>query len=105
MGVMMLAIENTRLQRRCTLSRCTSYVRNVNAVPRKTIPISSNVMGMCSAVAIAANAGGNAVKRTTITSMSQTWFASHTGLIASAINERCARARGPKANKSQTPPP
>ena len=36
------------------------------------IPMSINVSGMCSAVIIAANAGGNAVKRSTMTSISQT---------------------------------
>jgi len=71
-GVMILAIENTRLQRRCTLSCCTSYVRKVKAVPRSTMPINSNVIGMCSAVAIAANAGGKAVNRTTTISINQT---------------------------------
>jgi hypothetical protein len=104
-GVMMLAMEKTRLQRCCTSSRALSYVRNVKAEPRSTMPISSRVKGICSAVAIVEKAGGKPVKRMTKTRISQTWFASQTGPMASAINARCFAPRFPRANKSHTPPP
>jgi hypothetical protein len=62
-------------------------------------------MGMWSAVMIAANAGGKPVKRTTITRMSQTWFASQIGPIACSMASRWRTALGPAASRSHMPPP
>jgi hypothetical protein len=41
----------------------------------------------------------------TTAKISQTWFDSHTGPIASVIAARWAWRRGPEANRSHTPPP
>ena len=73
--------------------------------PAQHDPEQDGGRGMCSAVMIAANAGGKPMNRTTTTRISQTWFASQIGPIARAISSRCSRARGPEANRSQTPPP
>src|ERR1700716_2054683 len=51
------------------------------------------------------NVTGKAVNRPVIMKISQTWFASQTGPIASATATRCSLARGPLAKRSQTPPP
>src|ERR1700716_3461783 len=51
------------------------------------------------------NVTGKAVNRPVIMKISQTWFASQTGPIASATATRCSAARGPLAKRSQTPPP
>src|SRR4030095_912003 len=72
MGVTTLADENTVPQRLCTSSRLLSYVRNVNAEPRNTIPTNIRVSGICSTVVTKAKATGNAVNRMTTTRMSQT---------------------------------
>ncbi len=62
-------------------------------------------MGMWRAVMIAANARGKAVKRTTMTRINQTWFASQIGAIACSIAARCRSARGTEASRSHMPPP
>ena len=55
---------------------------------------------------IAAKAGGNAVQRITRSKMSQVWFASQTGPIASAMSARGRRPRAvPPARRSQKPAP
>jgi len=54
---------------------------------------------------ITENARGKQVKRRTITTINQMWFASHTGAMASEMSSRWRRARGPEARRSQTPPP
>ena len=43
----------------------------------------------------AAKTGGKAVKTSTMTKISQTWFASQIGPMAWAIACRCSPARGP----------
>ena len=60
---------------------------------------------MWSRVPSNANAGGKQVKSSTMARMSQTWFASHTGPIASAMSSRWRSWRGPRASRSHTPPP
>ena len=60
---------------------------------------------MCSDVPMAANANGKATKSTTMTRISQTWFASQMGPMAWTIVSRWARCRGPLASMSHTPPP
>ena len=67
-----LAAPKSVLQRRCTASSRTSYLRKTKAEPRSTIPTRIAVMGICSAVMMTAKAVGKPVKRTTITRMSQT---------------------------------
>ena len=104
-GVKKLAAPNSALQRRCTASSRASYRRKTNAEPRSTMPIRTAVIGMCSAVMVAANPGGNAVKNTTITRMSQTWLASQIGPMACSIAARWRDARGPDASRSHMPPP
>ena len=61
--------------------------------------------GTCSVVMTAEKAAGKPVNSSTITMISQTWFASQTGPIACAISSRWASARGPRASRSQTPAP
>ena len=104
-GAIVLAIENIRPNLRCPGSPDMSRERNANAEPRNTTPTRNNVSGTCSATEIAANAGGKPLNSMTMTRISQTWFASHTGPIAAATARRCAAARGPRASRSQTPPP
>src|SRR5262249_7612107 len=54
----------------------------------------------------AANACGNAVQKMTRSKTSQTWLASHTGVIDSSIRARGARPRwSPPASRSHRPPP
>jgi hypothetical protein len=50
--------------------------------PRMTMPTIKTVSGIFNAVVIAANAAGNPAKSSTITRISQTWFASQTGVMA-----------------------
>jgi hypothetical protein len=69
------------------------------------IPSSTRWKGVNSATLSAANAAGKPVKRRTITKISQTWLASHTGPIAFAMASRCSSRRGPRAKASHTPPP
>ena len=60
---------------------------------------------MCSVMLRAAKAGGKQVNSSTMTMISQTWFASQIGPMASAISARWESRRGPEARRSQTPPP
>jgi hypothetical protein len=69
------------------------------------MPTSINVTGMCSATMIAAKAIGKQTNSSTTTRISQTWFASQIGAIASRSARTCGSARGPRANNSQTPLP
>ena len=103
-GVTSDAIPNTRVQRRCHAPP-SPYGRNANAAPRKTIPAIAMLNGTYSATPSAANAGGNAANSAVTTKISQTWFASQTGPIASAINARSRSRAGPRASRSHTPPP
>ena len=68
-------------------------------------PILSRVHPTTDMAGAAAKAAGNAVNSSTITKISQTWFASHTGPMARSIAARCAALRGPRASRSSTPPP
>ncbi len=70
-----------------------------------TIPTIKTVSGMFNAVVIAANAVGNPAKSSTTTRISQTWFASQTGVMAWEISSLCSRLRGPLESRSHTPPP
>ena len=67
--------------------------RKANAAPRSTIPRAARVSGTKRVDMIAANAGGNAVQRITRSKMSQVWFASQTGPMASAMSARAATPR------------
>jgi 2,3-bisphosphoglycerate-independent phosphoglycerate mutase len=69
------------------------------------VPGVTPASGTWSAVAMAAKATGKHVNSTTTTTISQTWLASQTGASASAIVSRCSGLRGPRARRSQTPPP
>src|SRR5215213_2092462 len=69
------------------------------------MPTSAATSGTSSASKSTANATGNAVKSTTTTRISQMWFTSQTGPIASKSFSRCSRARGPEASAVQIPPP
>ena len=71
-----------------------AWPRNANAVPRKMIPIAARNSGIESVEKTEPNATGNAVQMITSTKISQTWLASHTGLI-----ERCTipRSRPPRS--------
>ena len=93
------ASRATRSRTRASSAAATAppspYARNANAAPRNTIPAIAMLNGTYSATPSAANAGGNAAKSAVTTKISQTWFASQTGPIASAINAALAvRARG-----------
>ncbi len=83
---MRLATANTMPHWRCSWS--APYRQNVKAEPRNAMPINTSERGMCSSVPSRANAGGKQVKSSTIARMSHTWFASHTGPIASAMSSR-----------------
>ena len=86
---------------RCRLSRLTS-LRNANPAPRSTIPASASHSGSAAAVITAANACGNAVQKMTRAKTSQTWLASHTGVIDSSIRA-ARRAAAPVAAGQQVP--
>ena len=80
--------------------------RRTNAVPRKMIPIAARNIGIASVVISDPNATGNAVHTITSTKMSQTWLASHTGLIDRWTMPRTRPPRSaPPAVRSQNPPP
>ena len=80
--------------------------RKAKAAPRRTIPRAASVSGTKRVDMIAAKAGGKAVQRMTRSKMSQVWFASQTGPIASAMSARGAAPRGdPPATRSQKPAP
>ena len=80
--------------------------RNANAAPRRTIPSATRDSGTNSAVMIAAKAGGKAVQRMTRSKMSQVWFASQTGPMASAMSARGLSPRFARpAARSQNPAP
>ena len=96
---------NTAPRARCRLSRETS-LRNAKPAPRSTIPSTASQIGSAAAVITAANASGKAVQKMTRAKMSQTWLASHTGVIDSSISRRGARPRrSPPATRSHSPPP
>ena len=71
-GVSTLALEKIRPQRRWTASCSSSYVRNVKAEPRSTIPTSISETGICSTVMIRAKTGEKQVKASTTARISQT---------------------------------
>jgi hypothetical protein len=99
--------ENAKVapRARCALSPETS-LRNANPAPRSTIPASASHSGSATVVITAANACGNAVQKMTRSKTSQTWLASHTGVIDSSISARGARPRrSPPASRSHRPPP
>jgi hypothetical protein len=77
----------------------------VNAAPRSTIPKSRTTSGTKSAIDTAANAGGKPENITTTTRISQTWFASQIGPIASSMSARASFLRAPRRRRSQIPPP
>ena len=83
-----LESEKARPQRACTSSRASSWARKVKAAPRSTMPNKRRVSGMNSVVEMAAKARGKPVKTTTMTRMSQTWFASQMGPMAPSIRSR-----------------
>ena len=90
---------------RCAPSPETS-LRKAKPAPRSTIPASASHSGSAATVITAANACGNAVQKMTSAKTSQTWLASHTGVIDSSINCRGARPRrSPSASRSHRPPP
>ena len=90
---------------RCWGSRDSSS-RKANPAPRSTIPARASHSGSAAVVITAANACGNAVQKMTRSKISQTWLASHTGVIDSSINARGARPRrSPPASRSHRPPP
>ena len=104
-GVTTEEIANTALaaRRAVTLS---ATGRNAKAAPRSTIPRAARVSGTNRVDMIAAKAGGKAVQRMTRSKISQVWFASHTGPIASASSARGAAPRSlPPAARSQNPAP
>ena len=104
-GVTSDAMPNTRVHARCHPVSGSPYERNANAAPRITIPAIAMPNGTYSATLSAANAGGNAANSTVTTKINQTWFASQTGPIAFDIRERSRSRAGPRASRSQTPPP
>ena len=104
-GVKALEIPNTALHAACTRRLARSYFLKMKADPRSTIPNNMSSIGTCRAIMIAEKPAGNAVKSRTMTRISQTWFASQTGAIESAMSSRWRSRRGPLAKKSQTPPP
>ena len=86
---------------RCAPSPETS-LRKAKPAPRSTIPASASHSGSAATVITAANACGNAVQKMTSAKTSQTWLASHTGVIDSSIS--CARrAPAPVAAGQQVP--
>ena len=64
--------QNAWLRSSLCAARSTSCVRNANADPRSTIPISRRVKGIWREVPISAKARGNAVKSTVTERISQT---------------------------------
>ena len=90
---------------RCRPGWLTSF-RKAKPAPRSTIPSRASHSGSAAAVITAANACGKAVQNTTSAKTSQTWLASHTGVIDSSISRRGARPRrSPPASRSHRPPP
>ena len=86
--------------------RFAAVGRKAKAAPRRTIPSAARLRGTNRVDMIAANAGGKAVQRMTMAKMSQVWFASQTGPIASAMSARGAAPRSePPAVRSQNPAP
>jgi hypothetical protein len=80
--------------------------RSANAAPRKMIPSAARKSGIESVEKIEPNATGNAVHTITSTKISQTWLASHTGLIERSIMARTPPPRSvPPAVRSQKPAP
>ncbi len=87
-GVRRLLTAKTVCQRDGPPSPRGSTLRKTKEEPRRTIPRSISVTGMCRAVMMTANAGGKAVNRTTTTTINQTWFASQIGPMACAMVSR-----------------
>ena len=84
---------------RCSRIRVVP-ARSAYAVPRKTMPTAARNSGTASVEAIDPNAIGYAVHITTSTNTSHTWFASHTGAIASCACSRTASPRAPRPASS-----
>ena len=83
-----------------------SSLRNANPAPRSTIPATASHSGSAQVVITAANAAGKPVQKMTRSKTSQTWLASHTGVIDSSISARGSRPRrSPPASRSHRPPP
>ena len=104
-GVTIEATPNTLRPRRCHAGPRRPRERNAKAAPRNTIPATAMLNGTYSATPSAANAAGKAANSAVTTKISQTWFASQTGPIASAISARSRSRVGPRARRSHTPPP
>jgi hypothetical protein len=83
-----------------------AWPRRANAVPRKMIPIAARKSGIESVENSDPKATGNAVHTITSTKMSQTWLASHTGLIDRCTMPRTRPPRSaPPAVRSHRPAP
>ena len=83
-----------------------AWPRSAKAAPRKMIPIAARKSGIESVENSDPKATGNAVHTITSTKISQTWFASHTGLIERWIIPRTRPPRSvPPAVRSQKPAP
>jgi hypothetical protein len=90
---------------RCRLSRVIS-LRKAKPAPRSTTPPTASQSGSAAVVITAANASGNPVQKMTKMKTSQTWLASHTGVIEASIRARGARPRRVvPASRSHRPPP
>ena len=99
--------EKAKMAPRKRASRIVAaWPRRAKAAPRKMIPSAARKRGMERVENIDPKATGNAVQMITSTKMSQTWLASHTGLIERWIIPRTAPPRRvPPAVRSQKPPP
>ena len=76
-----------------------AWPRSANAAPRKMIPSAARKSGIESVEKIEPKATGNAVQAITSTKISQTWLASHTGLIerwTMPAHRAAARGRRPR---------
>jgi hypothetical protein len=80
--------------------------RSTNAVPRKMMPSAAMKRGIVSVDISEPKATGKAVQTITSTKMSQTWLASHTGLMERWTIPRMRPPReAPPAVRSQKPAP
>jgi hypothetical protein len=83
-----------------------AWPRSANAAPREMIPSAARKSGTISVENTEPKATGNAVHAITSMKMSQTWFASHTGLIDRWTIPRMPPPRSaPPAVRSQKPAP
>ena len=83
-----------------------AWPRRANAAPREMIPSAARKSGIISVEKSEPNATGNAVQAITRMKISQTWFASQTGLIERWTMPRMPPPRSsPPAVRSQKPAP